>query len=120
MRKAVRDRLGPFCLGGAVAAGVNLYAGWWLNSRRGVALGTIAFFAAAAALSIARGGAAVPSAVALWSGAVFVLAIALFSSGAGTLWPIVLVFTAAIAAAAVGLGTTAGQITAARRRNRPQ
>jgi hypothetical protein len=106
-------------LGGIAAAAVQPLTptGWWLNSGRGVAvtaltLAVLAALVAARALKRpfrARKAAAV---AALWAGANIGLAVMLFRTGPGTIFPIVLAMGAGISALAVGAGSLAGALLA--------
>lgn len=88
----------PFLLEGSV--------GWWLNSGRGVALMVVGLGVLAALFALGRPARPWPSAWAVAAGGFAGSAILLFRTGAGTIWPIVLVFAAvlSIAAALVGAG----------------
>jgi hypothetical protein len=81
--------------------------GWWLDSGRGVAFMMVVLGVLGAIFALASPARPWPSAWAVIAGAFFGSAILLFSTGPGTIWPIVLVValslstTAALAGAAV-------------------
>jgi hypothetical protein len=109
---------------GAVAGGVSQLftpTGWWLNSAIGVRTTMIVLFALAVVVAFglpwffARVGDArgerpsgVASMLVLWCGVMVALAVTLFARGAGNIFPIVMVFAAALSAMAIGLGGIAG------------
>jgi hypothetical protein len=98
----------PFVVGIVVSVSVHMANGWWLNSGRGVAL-MLALLAAAATIVVRLLGAApTQPAGSLWAGSFLGMVATLVWSGAGTIWPIVLVVGGALSAAAVALGAVAG------------
>jgi hypothetical protein len=101
--------------GGIVAALVQPFtpAGWWLDSSRGVAITSIVLAVAAVAVgflarSLPLRNPIAAAASAFWLGANVGLAMVLFRSGPGTLFPIVLAIGAGISAVAVGAGAITG------------
>ncbi len=106
-------------LGAIAAAAVQPLTptGWWLNSGRGVAITALALAVLAALVATRalkwpfRAGEAAALA-ALWAGANIGMAVMLFRTGPGTIFPIVLVVGAGISAIAVGAGSLAGALLA--------
>jgi hypothetical protein len=106
-------------LGGIAAALVQPLTptGWWLNSGRGVVI-TALVLAGLAALVAGRAlkgpfrSRQAAAMGALWAGANIGMAVVLFRSGPGTIFPIVLVVGAGISAIAVGAGSLAGALLA--------
>lgn len=103
--------------GGIAAAFVQPFTptGWWLNSSRGVAITSIALALTAVAVGfLARSlpfrNPIAAAASAFWLGANIGLAVVLFRSGPGTLFPIVLAIGAGISAIAVGAGSIIGAV----------
>jgi hypothetical protein len=102
-------------VGGLVAAFVQPFTptGWWLNSSWGVAVTSAALALTAIAVRFRTRSVrnqAVAASAALWFGANIGFAVVLFRSGPGTLFPIVLIIGAGIAAVAVGAGSLMGAI----------
>jgi hypothetical protein len=113
-------------VGGIVAAFIQPFTptGWWLNSSRGVAITSIALALTAVAVGfLARSlpfrNPIVAAASAFWLGANIGLAVVLFRSGPGTLFPIVLAIGAGISAVAVGAGSIIGAALSIGLRRRP-
>lgn len=96
----------PFVFAFAWPFLLEAWVGWWLNSGRGVAFMAIVLGVLAALFALARPARPWPSAWAVAAGGFAGSAILLFRTGPGTIWPIVLVFAAAlsIASALVGAG----------------
>lgn len=112
--RTLREGMAPSAVG--LVAAVSLYpaVGWWLNSGRGVAAATTILFAAAVVICITS-----PEpwrrAAALWIGALVGMAVTLFWSGPGTIWPIVLVVAAALTGAAIFSGAGVARLVRPRR-----
>jgi hypothetical protein len=112
--RTLRGGMVPSVVG--LVAAVSLYpaVGWWLNSGRGVVAATTVLFAAALVICL-------PSterwrrAAALWIGALVGMAVTLFWSGPGTIWPIVMVVAAALAGAAIFSGAGVARLVRPRR-----
>jgi hypothetical protein len=123
----MKRRLVLVVAGGIVAAFVQPLTptGWWLNSSQGVALTSIALALTAVAVGfLARflpsRNPIVAAASVFWLGANIGLAVVLFRSGPGTLFPIVLAIGAGISAVAVGAGSIIGAaLSIGTRRHRP-
>jgi hypothetical protein len=96
-----------FVLGLAVAAFSYWMDGWWLDSGRGALRTTSGLIVIGALVALGRGDSPWAAGRALWLGALIGMAIVLFRVGPGTIWPIVLVVVAAVAAAAVFTGVVA-------------
>jgi hypothetical protein len=112
--------------GGIVAAFVQPFTptGWWLNSGRGVAITSIALGLTAVlvgfrARSLPFRNPIVAAALAFWFGANIGMAVVLFRSGPGTLFPIVIAIGAGISAVAVGAGSIIGTALSIGLRRRP-
>jgi hypothetical protein len=82
--------------------------GWWLNTGTGVLRTVLVLLALGVFAALWRPGGLWVRACALWAGAISGTAVVLFSTGPGTIWPIVLASAAAIAAGAVIGGTILG------------
>lgn len=93
-----------------VLAIVTLQAmgGWWLDSGPRVLRASVVLFALGVVVGLWRSKGAWVRACALWAGAIAGSTGILFWTGPGNLWPIVLVFAAAISGAAVFGGTVLG------------
>jgi len=105
-----------FVAGAVTAIFVQLTYGWWLNSGTGVLRTSAVLFAMGFLIALARSESPWRKAAALWAGAFGGITGVLFWSGPGTIWPIVLVFAAAITAGSIFAGSWAG--SAARSRGR--
>jgi hypothetical protein len=81
--------------------------GWFLNSGRGVAAVALSCLVVGALIAFGR-RAGVREATLVALGAVFAMTAVLFSIGAGTIFPIVLVFGTAIIGIATAAGTVVG------------
>ena len=97
-----------FVLGFAAVATSYVVGGWWLNSGTGVLRTVLGLLALGVFAALWRSGSPWIRACALWAGAISGSAAILFSIGPGTIWPIVLVFAAAITAGAVFGGAFVG------------
>jgi hypothetical protein len=98
----------------AFVAAVHALAGWWLNSGAAM-LRTAAILAALGAVAaFGHVGTLWARACSLWAGAMSAMAAALFWSGPGTIWPIVLVVSAGISAGAIFGGAWVGAAVARR------
>jgi hypothetical protein len=103
--------------GGIVAAVVQPFTptGWWLNSGRGVAVSSITLVLTAVvvgfrARTLPVRNPVAAAASAFWLGANIGMAVVLFRSGPGNLFPIVLAIGAGISAIAVGAGSIIGAV----------
>jgi hypothetical protein len=105
--------------GGIAAAALQRFTptGWWLNTGQGVILTSLVLALLAVAVGVTAVRPMPPRSmlppIALWAGANMGLAIVLFSTGPGTIFPIVLLFGAGISALAVGAGSLIGQLARA-------
>ena len=97
-----------FVIAFAVVAAVQTLAGWWLNSGTGVLRTVLVLAALGVFAAFRRSGTLWMRACALWAGAISAMAVVLFWTGPGTIWPIVLVFAAAISGGAVLGGALLG------------
>jgi len=79
---------------------VQHLSGWWLDSGRGVALTLLLLWGLAAVAALHRPSHAWRRAGRLCAGSITGSAAVLVWNGAGTIWPIVLGFAAALSAAA--------------------
>ena len=125
----MRAPLSLALVGGIVAALAQrlVPTGWWLNSGRGVALTCVVFVALAAAIgrmapTPSRESRGVVRPIALWGGANLGLALVYLAlvysvSGAGSIFPIVLIFGGGLSALAIGGGWLIGLFL--RTRTRP-
>lgn len=84
-------------------------AGWFLNSGRGVRAVATTFVAVGALIGLSRRDWMAESATTA-AGAVLVMTGVLFSIGAGTIFPIVIVFGTAIVGGAVAIGASVGML----------
>ena len=100
--------IAAFVLGLAVAAFSYWMDGWWLDSGGGAFRTTLGLFVIGALVALRRGDSPWAAGRALWLGAFIGMAAVLFRVGPGTIWPIVLVVGAGLAAAAVFTGVVAG------------
>jgi hypothetical protein len=107
-----RDKAALFVMGFAVVAAMQAAGGWWLNSGTGVLRTVLVLLALGVFAALWRSGSRWVRACALWAGAVSGTAVVLFWVGPGSIWPIVLVFAAAITAGAVIAGTLLGSVVA--------
>ena len=105
-----------FVLGFAVVAMLHAVGGWWLNSGTGVLRTVLVLLPLGVFAALWRSGGPWVRASALWAGAISGTTVVLFSIGPGTIWPIVLMFAAALTAAAVFAGTALGFVLIKRRR----
>ena len=105
-----------FVLGFAIVAASYVVGGWWLNSGTGVLRTVLGLLALGVFAALWRSGSPWIRACALWAGAISGSGVILFSIGPGTIWPIVLVFAAAITAGAVFAGAVVGLAAARFRR----
>jgi len=108
----VVERAALSAVGLAVIAAMQVMGGWWLNSGTGVLRTVLVLLALGAVAALRRPDNAWGRASALWAGAVSGTTVILFSTGPGTIWPIVLAFAAAITAGAVFGGTFVGLVVA--------
>jgi hypothetical protein len=109
-----------FAAGLVVIAALHAAGGWWLNSGSGV-LRTVIGLAAVGLLAGSRGSPGLwTRAGTLWAGAISATAMLLIWIGPGTLWPIVLVIAAAIAAMAVFGGAFLASAFSGRGRQPPE
>ena len=95
------EGVGSFIVGLLVTRALYIANGWWLDSGREVLRTSLVLVALSAGVTIWRFGNPWLRAGGVWTGAVLEMTMLLFLSGPGTIWPIVLVFAAAISAAAV-------------------
>ena len=86
----------PFVCGVVFAGLLQIAMGWWLNSGPGVVTTLLLLFAVA--MIVARDK---QQAVSLWLGVMTGMAVALVVSGAGTIWPIVLVVSGVLTGSTV-------------------
>jgi len=118
MEKSVRlaEALVVAAVGSVVVWALDAANGWWLNSGSGVLRTSLALSGLGLFATVWSSGHPRTRAVALWAGALGAMVVLLFRSGPGTIWPIVLVFSAAISAGAVFAGTLAGLLLSKRLR----
>ncbi len=95
-----------FVLGFVIALLTQAAVRWWLDSRTGVMTMAISLLVGAAVAAPT-----LEKALALWLGVMSGSVVVLFSIGPGNIWPIVLVFAAAITSASVLAGVGAGRAT---------
>ena len=100
----MRTNLGPFAAGFLVSLLLQASGGWWLNSTRGVVTTTAVLFGMAVATTVLAAGPRSRHAVALGLGSISGMAAALFWTGPGTIWPIVL--AVAISTSPIGQSST--------------
>ena len=103
----IRNNLAPLAVGFLVAMLLQATGGWWLNSTRGVVATLAALFVTAAATSLWASDARWRRAAALEIGTMAGMAAALFWTGPGTIWPIVLAVATGLTAAAIVAGVVA-------------
>lgn len=112
MKPATFFTLGALAFGGAQAAwsvahAHGLVRGTWIMKTGTGILACMALFVVVAAVACAMRGKATKLSdgiVALEAGAVLAVLVALFITGPGGLWPIVVVLDAALLGAAIGIG----------------
>ncbi|MQA30192.1 MAG: hypothetical protein GEU82_10180 [Luteitalea sp.] len=110
-------RVIPFVTGLLLSLGVHRVSGWWLDSGRGVAV-MMLMLAATSMLVVWRSGRSpIRPAAHLWAGSYLGMIAALLSTGAGTLWPIVLVVAGMLSAVAIVLGVLASRAIGSSRGN---
>jgi hypothetical protein len=97
-----------FVLGVLAIIALQTIGGWWLDSGQRVLRACVIFFAIGLVVGLWRSQEAWNRAAALWAGAIAGSTGVLFRIGPGNLWPIVLVFAAAISGGAVFAGTALG------------
>jgi hypothetical protein len=111
----MRNNLRPFVAGFVVSLMLQAAGGWWLNSTRGVVTTTAVLFGMAVATTVLAAGSRRQDAVALGLGSIAGMAAALFWTGPGTIWPIVLAVATLMTAAAVWAGVAVGSLLKPRR-----
>ena len=82
-------------------------AGWFLNSGTNVNAICVAVAIAAGVVALASRANLVTRAAACLAGAIFAMVVVLFATGAGSIFPIVIVFGGVVLGAAVAAGTVA-------------
>jgi hypothetical protein len=92
-----------------MALASNWIDGWWLDSSRGVLRTVGALLLAGVAVAVWQKRMSWSGGTALWAGAVVGMAVVLFQTGPGTIWPIVLIIGGAVSAAAVFGGVLLGR-----------
>ena len=97
-----------FVLGVLAIVALQAMSGWWLDSGGRVLRASLVLFALGVFVGLWRSEGAWVRACALWAGAIAGSTAVLLWTGPGNLWPIVLVFAAAMSAAAVFGGTVFG------------
>lgn len=95
----------PFVIAFAVPVAVHQFAGWWLNSSRGVAATLALLFVLGVVFALGRPARPWRRAGALCVGAFAGSVAVLVWTGPGTIWPIVLAFAAVLSTAAAVAGT---------------
>jgi hypothetical protein len=98
------EAVASFGLGCAAALTLQVAYGWWLNSGTGVLRTSLVLFTLGFLIAIWRSGSPRARAIALWSGSFVGMIAALFGTGPGNIWPIVLAFAASMSAGAVFSG----------------
>jgi len=91
-------------IGFGVAIVLHRVTGWWLNSGFGVAVTVSAQFVLAFLVASWSTRGRRERAMWLWVGSLAGMAIALFSAGPGTIWPLVLIIAGIVTAAPVLAG----------------
>lgn len=105
---SVFHRAPIFVLGVLAILTLQAMGGWWLDSGPRVLRACLVLFALGVFVGLWRSEGTWVRACALWAGAIAGSTGVLLWTGPGNLWPIVLVFSAAISAAAVFAGTVLG------------
>jgi hypothetical protein len=106
-----RVSTGVFVIAGfVVPVIVQLVAGWWLDSGRGVAIGAVLIAVGGALAALWQPARVWANALALAAGVVIGSAVVLFRQGPGTIWPIVLVFALMISTVAAFAGAAIGNV----------
>jgi hypothetical protein len=99
----------PFTIGLAASATTNQATGWWLDSGRGVmAMLLVLTVISTLITSLIREPPTKP-AISFWTGSLAGMIITLVWTGAGTIWPIVVVVAGLLSACAIVAGTLAGR-----------
>jgi hypothetical protein len=97
-----------FVLGVVTIVVLQALGGWWLDSGLGVAQAFAVWFGLGIVAGLWRSKGTWVRACALWAGAIAGSTAVLFWTGPGNIWPIALIFAAAITTAAIFGGTAIG------------
>jgi hypothetical protein len=110
MTRDTSEALVPLLIGAMSAVVMQGWTGWWLNSGTGVAWTLAMLFLCAALVGSRNGRSLWAGPVALWAGSMTGLTISLFSLGAGTIWPIVLLVSSVLTAGTIVVGIGVGRV----------
>ena len=102
------EKAAAFVLGFLAAVSLQTANGWWLNSGKEVLRTSLVLFALGVFVAVWRTGRPWVRACALWAGAISGMTFALFRTGPGNIWPIVLAVAGVMSAGAVFGGALLG------------
>jgi hypothetical protein len=104
-----------FGVGFFLIAALYAIGGWWLDSGTGVLRAGLGLMVLGVLAGFSPSGKRWGRACSLWAGAISASTAILFWSGPGTIWPIVLAFSAGITGGAVFVGAVVGSALNSRR-----
>src|SRR3954471_7099269 len=98
------ERVTSFATGLVVSVVINRLTGWWLNSGSAVGTMLLAEFVAAFVLAAWKSRGRRERIISWWAGGLLGMALFLFASGPGTIWPLTLVVAGIVTAAPILAG----------------
>jgi hypothetical protein len=98
------ERVIPFAAGLVISVVINRLTGWWLNSGRAAGTMLVAEFVAAFVLAVWKSRGRKERIISWWAGGLAGMALFLFATGPGTIWPLALVVAAIVTAAPILAG----------------